>query len=229
MDIIDELVRSPRRKTLAIMITPEGKVVARAPQHMPEKYIREFVEQKKSQILAKKEEQLRQKAQRPPPRQFVENEKFYFKGQPYPLHFIPEETADAPIWFDNAFMISENYKFRVKKLMLGWYFISAETIITERVKLYTDAFNLKYGRIKIADTKSQWGSCSRTGNLSFSWKLVMHPTRIIDYVVAHELAHLKEMNHSKNFWKQVEKMYPEYKESRTWLKSRGQEISRSFN
>ncbi len=229
MDIIDELVRSPRRKTLAVMITPDGKVVARAPQRMPEKHIREFVELKKSQILAKKEEVLRLKAKLPPPPQFVEDEIFYFKGQPYPLRFIPEENASAPIWFDNAFMISEAYKSRAEKLLLGWYAMSAEKIIAERVKVYADAFNLKYGRVKVANTKSQWGSCTRDGNLSFSWKLVMYPTRIIDYVVAHELAHLKEMNHSKKFWILVEKMYPEYKESRVWLKSRGQEIARSFS
>ncbi len=79
-------------------------------------------------------------------------------------------------------------------------------------------YNLNYTKINIRNTLGRWGSCSSKKHLSFSLKLSLAPHNIIEYVVAHEMAHLKEMNHSKKFWKLVEEIYPEYKNARLWLK-----------
>jgi hypothetical protein len=76
----------------------------------------------------------------------------------------------------------------------------------------------------VRDTASRWGSCSTRKTLSFSWRLIMAPPDILQYVVAHEMAHLVEMNHSPAFWKNVEKMDPEWKKSRRWLKSEGNSL-----
>jgi len=76
-------------------------------------------------------------------------------------------------------------------------------------------------RIQIRDTKSRWGSCSARRNISFSWRLVLAPPEILDYVVAHELAHLIEMNHSEAFWRIVAQALPHWKTSRHWLKKHG--------
>ncbi len=82
--------------------------------------------------------------------------------------------------------------------------------------------NLKYQRIVIKDQKTRWGSCSSLHNINYNWKLILMPTEILDYVVVHELAHLKEMNHSPRFWSEVEKILPSYKESRAWLRENGE-------
>ncbi|HPF47951.1 MAG: M48 family metallopeptidase [Alphaproteobacteria bacterium] len=82
----------------------------------------------------------------------------------------------------------------------------------------------KFNRIQIKDTKSRWGSCSSSGTLSFSWRLIMTPPHILHYVVAHEVAHLKEMNHSPAFWKVVDRLVDNALSSRKWLKSEGQKL-----
>lgn len=100
----------------------------------------------------------------------------------------------------------------------------AKRIIPQRVRYYADIMGVTYGRITIRMQKSRWGSCSGKGNLNFNCLLMRTPETIIDYVVVHELCHLKEMNHSPRFWAEVEKVLPDYKERRKWLKDHESEI-----
>lgn len=83
------------------------------------------------------------------------------------------------------------------------------------------ALDVTYKKISIRDTRSRWGSCSSSRNLSFSWRLVFAPADVVAYVVAHELSHLCEMNHSPKFWKLVQKVCPHYKQARSWLRING--------
>ncbi len=91
-------------------------------------------------------------------------------------------------------------------------------IFPERVEYYARLMGISYGRITIREQKTRWGSCSGRGNLNFNWKLVLMPPEILDYVVVHELAHRREMNHSRAFWKIVEQVLPDYQERRKKLK-----------
>ena len=91
------------------------------------------------------------------------------------------------------------------------------------------AINKKYKRIQIRDTKSRWGSCSSSGNLSFSWRLIMTPPQVLEYVVAHEISHLAEMNHSQRFWDIVDTLVSHAKPSRKWLKNEGQSLMMVLN
>lgn len=212
---IDNFIRSPNRRTLSISISREAKVSVRAPMNMPMDAVCRFVHDKKSWIEAKKNAILQRNASSVP-KEFVEGEDFLFKGQPYQLQF--EADAAIPIVFDKAFIISERYRHKARQMLVGWYEMKAEQIIGERVKVYAEAFLIDYSKVKVVDSRSQWGSCTIDGNLSFCWRLVMCPTRIIDYVVAHELAHRRHMNHSPAFWALVAKMRPDYKEQQQWLK-----------
>ncbi len=100
----------------------------------------------------------------------------------------------------------------------------AKRVIPQRVRYYADIMGVTYGRITIRMQKSRWGSCSGKGNLNFNCLLMRTPETIIDYVVVHELCHLKEMNHSPKFWAEVEKILPDYKDRRKWLKDHESEI-----
>lgn len=94
----------------------------------------------------------------------------------------------------------------------------AKNYIFPKVEELAQKFWLKYNSIKITSAKTRWGSCTSKKNLNFSYRLILTTPKVIDYVIVHELAHLKHMNHSKRFWSEVESMMPDYKESEKWLK-----------
>lgn len=97
----------------------------------------------------------------------------------------------------------------------------AKREITERVRYHAEASGKRFAAISFKDTKSRWGSCSSTGNLNFSWRIAMAPLFVVDYLAAHEVAHLTEMNHGQNFWALCEKLCPRTPEARRWLKAEG--------
>lgn len=98
---------------------------------------------------------------------------------------------------------------------------AARARIEQRTAYYAKIIGVTYGRITIRDQKSRWGSCSARGNLNFTWKLILAPPEVLDYVVVHELCHRIEMNHSAAFWQQVERVLPDYQKRRNWLKENG--------
>lgn len=102
----------------------------------------------------------------------------------------------------------------------------ARNVFEQKVRYYAGLMNVTYGRIAIRDQKTRWGSCSADGNLNFNWRLIFAPAGVLDYVVVHELAHRKEMNHSARFWAVVEMYMPEYKKYRNWLKENGNLLNR---
>ncbi len=113
------------------------------------------------------------------------------------------------------------YKNRLTQEDINDLAQKAMQYIPERVAYFAEIIGVNYGRITIRNQKTRWGSCSSKGNLNFNCLLMRMPPEVIDYVVVHELCHRKEMNHSKAFWNEVEKVYPAYKECIKWLKSEG--------
>jgi predicted metal-dependent hydrolase len=99
-----------------------------------------------------------------------------------------------------------------------WYRTQASILINEKVAKWNAFLGVKHNRNTFRGQRTRWGSCFRKGSLNFNWKLLMVPEAVIDYVVIHELAHLKEMNHSDNFWKVVSGCCPAFKECRKWLR-----------
>lgn len=107
-----------------------------------------------------------------------------------------------------------------------WLFEEARRDLGKRVAHHTTALNLKAKRIAVRDQTSRWGSCSTTSILSFSWRLILAPPHILDYVAAHEVAHLAEMNHGPRFWALVAKADPDYAAAKTWLQIYGLDLHR---
>ena len=105
-----------------------------------------------------------------------------------------------------------------------------KTLAREQLSAASDRYaaDLKrpYGRISIRDTRSRWGSCSSVGVLMYSWRLVMAPMEVLEYVAAHEVAHLRHMNHSQDFWDQVAELYGNYQVPRQWLRDHGSDLHR---
>ena len=117
--------------------------------------------------------------------------------------------------------LPSNMTVQQKKALEKRYRQAAEEYIPARVAYYHQFTGGTYQRITIHAQKTRWGSCSGRGTLSFNWRLMLAPPRVLDYVVVHELCHLKHMDHSRNFWNAVAEVMPEYKEYKQWLKENG--------
>lgn len=107
-----------------------------------------------------------------------------------------------------------------------WLVAEAKKDLVERSLHHAQKLDLKIGRITVRDQTSRWGSCSSTGNLSYSWRLILAPPAILDYVAAHEVAHLREMNHGPKFWALVEQTFPALAEAKEWLQIYGLDLHR---
>ncbi len=106
----------------------------------------------------------------------------------------------------------------IKKAIENFYRKKAGEVIHDRLQFFNEHYGFSYNRVTLRNQKSRWGSCSAKKNLNFNWRLIMAPIEVIDYVVVHELCHLKEMNHSARYWALVKETLPNHKEARKWLK-----------
>lgn len=224
---IDQIIRSSR-KTIAIIVQKDGKLIVRAPYRASEQQIMGFVRSKADWILEKQEE-VRHRQEQMPVRRFVPGEKFPYLGSLFPLESaarIPGTQKKVAFSFqDGRFWITQLALSQAKELFEIWYKRQARFVFETRVSQYAQRFGLTYTTVKISSARTRWGSCSSKGTLSFTWRLVMAPIPVIDYVIIHELAHLIERNHSDRFWKNVERMYPDYKIQEKWLKQYGNTLS----
>ena len=112
----------------------------------------------------------------------------------------------------------KNYLPSARFAFINWYKNAAREKIRQRLDWYSEASGLKYNRVNITSAMRRWGSCSGKAYLSFSWRLIMAPLKVIDYVVVHELAHIEVKNHSKNFWSKVRTIMPDYEHAKSWLR-----------
>jgi len=219
---IDQLIRSQRRKTIALIIDQEGRLIVRAPAHTSRRKIEKLVDEKSAWIQRKQ----REVKTRPPaarPKIFHNGEYFYYLGRVYPL--VLSKRLKPPLILNGTFSLAESACEDGRKVFSEWYRERCREIVTERAAFHARRLNLRYRRIRITSARTRRGSCSLKGNLNFSWRLVMTPREVIDYVVVHELCHLKEPNHSTKFWARVAAAMPDYRTHRKWLKDYGQKFS----
>lgn len=119
-------------------------------------------------------------------------------------------------------MVNNASEFRIPEYMDdAWLRTEGAARFQNKVSAWAQQMHIEYGRITIRDQKTRWGSCSSKGNLNFNWRLLMMPEPVMDYVVVHELAHRKEMNHSPRFWEIVGTYIPDYQSKREWLRKNG--------
>ncbi|MBM3153062.1 MAG: M48 family metallopeptidase [Chloroflexi bacterium] len=218
---IDRLVRA-RRKTIALVVEPGGRLTVRAPLHMADAHIRQFVEAHTDWIV---KAQAKARLVSPPqPKQFTDGETFLYLGKSYPLTLVPRQRPS--LTFDrSAFRLAQSALPKAQEAFTRWYKQQALAVFTDRVDALAKQFGFRYERIRISSARTRWGSCSSKGALSFTWRLVMAPPEVVDYVVIHELVHTKVRNHSKTFWARVGELMPGYKTHVRWLKQNGNTLT----
>ena len=214
-----KLIRSKRRKRMCITVDRQGISVLSSINEKIES-IRNFVNANNKWIVktTKFYLKLNEGLEHDP----LQRDELMYLGNKYKIQFI-KDSSQYSILSENLLKISFHVKDkrRNKENIINWYKVQTKKIVETKVPLFGKRLSISYGKVRIKNQKSRWGSCSKDGNLNFNLLLSALPSHIIDYVIVHELIHLIEFNHSEHFWKLVEKAIPMYKDCRNWLKKNG--------
>jgi predicted metal-dependent hydrolase len=218
---IDHLIRSKRR-TMSLEINKDGSLTVRAPRRAADGEISAFVNSKKDWII-KKQFQADQRAREAPPKQFVEGEQFLYLGISYPLEIVNRQAV--PLVLNGKFTLRAESPVISIQVFEKWYREQAAKKIKPRTDTLAKNNGFEYTIIRINGAKTHWGSCGPKGSLNFPWRLVMAPEEVIDYVIVHELVHLRVRNHSRRYWQAVKGIMPDYKIRLKWLQENGHRLS----
>jgi len=214
---IDKLIRS-HRKTIGLQITKDAHLIVRAPYLASEDFIYKLIYRKESWIKSKLD-YFRQRQDKIAVRKFEPGEKFLFLGQDYPL-VVAQDLPKAVI-LNDSLMVSAVVLNNLRDHIENWYKTQALEYITQKAEYYAQLYGFKYMSIRINNATTRWGSCGYKDTLNFTWRLIMAPARVVDYVIIHELSHFRQKNHSRKFWMEVAQVIPDYKQDERWLKLNG--------
>ena len=215
---IDHLVRS-KRKTVALVIRPDASLEVRAPTRLPLTAIQQFIQEKTPWIL-KHQEQVRAGLSAARGRQYASGETFLYLGQEYSLVVTAGKRAGLR-FKDGIFYLTSAGPQQAEDLFTQWYRRQARQVLELRTTSWASQLNIQYSAIRITSARTRWGSHSSKGTICYTWRLVMAPVEVIDYVIVHELMHARQPNHSQKFWDLVAAVLPDYRQRRKWLKTNG--------
>ncbi|MFH0887549.1 MAG: SprT family zinc-dependent metalloprotease [bacterium] len=202
IDIPFEILRSKRR-SIGLEVLSDTRLLVRANHRTPINQIHDVITNNIKWIYKKQNFQKERSIYQVIHTTYEEGDEFFYQGVKYPL---------------NKFILDPAKTRSIKRSLIKWYKGKAYHHIKERVSAFQDIMGVQHNSIKITSAKTRWGSCSRGGRLNFTYRLIMLPQGAIDYIIVHELAHLKVMNHSARFWKIVLEFMPDYKERRRWIR-----------
>lgn len=218
---IHQIIRSNRR-SFGLEIKPDGRLIVRAPKQATRAEVQAVVAKKSAWIfqtqakLAKKYPELK-------PKSYTPGERFWYLGEQYPLKLTDRQRP--PLDMDGAFTLSRHKQDRAKEFFTEWYREETREITKRLIARYAGQHGFRVNQVRVTSAMSRWGSCSGKNNLNFTYRLSMAPLDVIEYVVVHELAHLKVRNHSRAFWTAVAEILPDYEKHRAWLKTHGPRLT----
>lgn len=212
-DSVLRIVRS-RRRTVGLRVTEQADLVIHAPRWVTVSAIKKIVQEKQRWIERTRDRILQRNAASA--RHFAEGSLFPFQGHDYPLRISAERAGQ--VTFDDGFIVSGGSEKEIRAALIGWYRSQADQIIPERAAALSAMFKILAASFKVSAAKSRWGSCSSRNTIRINWRLILTPPEVLDYVICHELAHVREKNHSKKFWNEVAVMMPDFEQRRQWLR-----------
>jgi predicted metal-dependent hydrolase len=213
-----KIIRS-RRRTVSLEINQDGVLTVRAPYGLDRTTIDDILKRHQLWIRKKRQEvQRRQELSRP--KKFEDEEKFLWLGKEYPLRIVARARPSL-VFTGERFELAASSILSARQLFEAWFKERARFYLSSRLKEMARKTGFKYQKFRLSSARTRWGSCSAKGTISLVWRLMMAPPEIIDYLIIHELAHTKEKNHSRAFWRLVEEFVPDYRERRRWLRKNG--------
>ncbi len=217
-----QIHRSPRRKTVSVAVDPDLGVLLTAPTGVSVTQLDGIVRRKAGWIR----ERLRRLSEARGTKEFVSGESFSYLGRQYRLRV--RRNGRRPVKLDRGWLTvgiaSGEGALEVRGLLVEWYRGHAQDRLTERVALLALKVGVEVPEILIREPRKRWGSCDSAGRLRFNWRIIQAPMRLVDYVVAHELVHLLEKNHTRRFWQLLGRAMPDYDARRQRLGPVGSEV-----
>src|SRR3989338_36296 len=219
------LRRNRRARRLILKVGPVGDIVAVMPWRVSRKVAEEFVLSKAKwldQAIKKQEEKPVQ-----PLVEFRSGAWLPILGDMIQLLVTVEKDRQRTSFIEegNMLRVAVSQFAGVKKALAKWYWTRVKGYVKKRADDLADQMGLRIDKIVISSAKSQWGSCIKSkGRISIQWRLAQAPLGVIDYVITHEVMHLKCSGHGKDFWQGVEEVCPDYRERRRWLKENGHRL-----
>ena len=219
------VLRTRRRRSAAIQVKG-GEVEVRVPESMSDAQVDALLERKARWI----EKALQREAQMPVycPKEYTDGETFLYLGQSYPLA-IEQGTELPPQLSRGRLLVSVPQDLSasqcaacIREQLECWYMQTAQEQLRETSRRYAASLDVQFRSVCVAEYKSRWGSCSIDGDIRYNWKIILAPQHVVDYLVVHELSHLRHHNHSARFWHCVESIFPDYRQRRSWLRNNGQ-------
>lgn len=218
-----EVRRSSRRKTLGLTVDRAGELVVHSPETASEAELHKWVEKKLlwvHQKLLRKEEYGRRAHQL----EMVSGESIAYLGQNYRLRIVKDQPT--PLHFDGQwFSLRKKDRREAPRYFQLWYQDVGAEWLNERVKFWEPRVGITASKIVVGDLGFRWGSCGKNDALYFNWRLLQLPVFLVDYVVAHELVHLHEHNHTPEFWRILGRVLPDWKERKDELSRKQAEMS----
>lgn len=221
-DLQLEVRRSARRRTLGLTVERDGSLVLTAPPGVDEARLARFAREKRPWIYQK----LAAKEALSPPlpvRRYVTGAGFPYLGRSYRLQLVAEQDAAVKLE-GGRFKMRRDVAAEGRAAMIRWYTARAVPWLAARVAGHAGRASVVPSAVTVQDLGFRWGSCGKGGRVYFHWQAILLPPRIVDYVVVHELVHLREPHHTPAFWRAVERILPDWEPRRRWLAEHGHEL-----
>jgi predicted metal-dependent hydrolase len=234
--IIYQVVVSQRRATIGILVGPDRRVVVRTPGRVAPRHLEQIVRDKAPWILKQLAAIEAREAFQPARKELVSGERLPYLGRSYPLDvrwdgaarpLAQLEAGSLVVWLpeDLNDINPEQQQASVRAALEAWYMARAREVLPLRVDAFSGLVGKQPAKVTVRSPQHRWGSCSAQGNISLNWRIVMAPPPVMDYVVAHEVCHLRAHNHLAAFWHLVGTVLPGYQTHREWLRVNGQGLA----
>ena len=222
-DLSIEVVRTKRRKTASIKVI-DGAVQAIVPDQLSDGRVEALIQKRTPWIRKRLREQLQ--IVTPKPKEYVSGESFTYLGRNYRLKVLTGTGKEVKLkgGYLEVRLPKKPKNGDIRTALVEWYEQHALERLTEKTNRYAGIMGVKPNSISVRDYKARWGSCSSKGAISYNWRIIIAPHHVVDYVVVHELCHLKHPNHSPAYWKSVKREISDYEERRQFLRVHSEEL-----
>ena len=217
-ETISYLLEHRERRTVGLKITENGLVV-HAPKRIFAFQLNQILQDKSGWILSKLQHRAANQVEK---MAWIDGEHLLYLGQDIQLRVLQNSSNKAPNFETNVLTLATpepNNPALISRKVIQWYKKQAGLDFSRRLAVLAAKLGVNAPPLTLSNAKSRWGSCNSRGEVRLNWRLLQAPPHIINYVICHELAHLKEMNHSAKFWAVVEQLFPSYKIAEKELKS----------